>query len=119
MPPKAPKTPRTVTVRAGSTQFVTSLARPGSQRGRRFDPVQLHHFRFVLVARRPAFGPVRLVSDSPRDGFLEVPGGGDVVAAEHRARRPAAELHRHVLRDARADQIPGRAAPKVVGGEAQ
>jgi len=27
-------------------------------RGRRFDPVQLHHFSFLLIASCPAFGPV-------------------------------------------------------------
>lgn len=39
----------------------------------------------------------------------------DIVAAEHARRQVAAQLHSHVFPDTRADEIPDRTPPKVVG----
>src|SRR3989449_1670959 len=63
------------------------------------------------------FYPLTLHGDgrrAPRDGRLEVPLVHDVVAVEHRARPPAAELHDLALRHPGAPELARRRAPQVV-----
>src|SRR5574341_2629547 len=49
-----------------------------------------------------------------RDAFREVPLAYDGVAVEHGPRQVAREHHRHSLRDAGPDQVPGCASTEVV-----
>src|SRR6266550_505141 len=48
------------------------------------------------------------------DAGLAIPEVDDRVAAEHRVRLPAAELHDDVLRHAGADEVAGGGPPKIV-----
>src|SRR5205823_5621536 len=53
------------------------------------------------------------VAAHPLDRVGEVALARDVIAHEHAAGAPAAELHRHLLGDAAADGVPGGRAAEV------